>query len=90
MTDKKPENLKRRGFLLAAPLAAQQALLENLVDGVREPDRDALGEALDQTERLSALVDDLLDVGRIESGTDSVAGTCISTDLTGPHLKSPD
>ncbi|WP_343913244.1 HAMP domain-containing protein, partial [Ornithinicoccus hortensis] len=51
---------------LRTPLAAQRALLENLVDGVVTPDDTALQTALAQSERLSGLVSDLLDVSRID------------------------
>lgn len=53
---------------LRTPLAAQRALLENLVDGVVKPDDDVLQSALTQSERLSSLVEDLLDVGRVDGG----------------------
>ncbi len=53
---------------LRTPLAAQRALLENLVDGVVTPDDDALRAALRQSERLSALVADLLDLSRLDAG----------------------
>jgi signal transduction histidine kinase len=53
---------------LRTPLAAQRALLENLVDGVVSPDDAALQTALTQSERLSALVADLLDVSRVDGG----------------------
>ena len=48
---------------LRTPLAALCAVLENLVDGVAEPDPVALRTALDQAERLSALASDLLGSG---------------------------
>ena len=53
---------------LRTPLTAQRALLENLVDGVVRPDDAALRGALQQSERLSALVTDLLDLSRIDAG----------------------
>ena len=53
---------------LRTPLAAQRALLENLVDGVVRPDDAALQTALVQSERLSSLVGDLLDVSRVDGG----------------------
>nr|WP_149359424.1 DUF4153 domain-containing protein [Lolliginicoccus suaedae] len=53
---------------LRTPLTAQQALLENLVDGVVSPDSDSLRTALVQAERLSALVTDLLDLSRVDGG----------------------
>ena len=53
---------------LRTPLAAQRALLENLVDGVVRPDDAALQTALAQSERLSTLVGDLLDVSRVDEG----------------------
>ena len=53
---------------LRTPLGALQALLENLVDGVSAPDPAALRTALRQTERLGRLVEQLLDLSRLESG----------------------
>ena len=53
---------------LRTPLTAQQALLENLVDGVVRPDDAVLRTALAQAERLSALVGDLLDLSRVDGG----------------------
>lgn len=53
---------------LRTPLAAQRALLENLVDGVVTPDDAQLRTALAQSERLSDLVTDLLDLSRIDAG----------------------
>jgi two-component system, OmpR family, sensor histidine kinase BaeS len=53
---------------LRTPISALQAVLENLVDGVSEPDPDTLRTALAQTERLGRLVADLLDLSRIEEG----------------------
>jgi signal transduction histidine kinase len=53
---------------LRTPIGALQALLENLADGVEPPDPAALRTALAQTERLGRLVDQLLDLSRMESG----------------------
>ena len=53
---------------LRTPVAALQAQLENMVDGVTEPTEAALGSALAQTERLGRLVGYLLDLSRIEAG----------------------
>ena len=53
---------------LRTPLAALCALLENLVDGVAQPDPVALRAALDQAERLAALASDLLDLARVDAG----------------------
>lgn len=53
---------------LRTPISALQARLENLVDGVEEPDPELLGSMLDQTERLGRLVAQLLDLSRLESG----------------------
>ncbi|KAE8765164.1 DUF4173 domain-containing protein [Georgenia thermotolerans] len=58
---------------LRTPLAAQQALLENLVDGVVRPDDEALQDALAQSERLGELVGDLLDLSRFEGGAATLA-----------------
>jgi signal transduction histidine kinase len=43
-------------------------VLENLVDGVAEPDEATLQAALQQTERLGRLVTDLLDLSRVDAG----------------------
>ncbi len=58
---------------LRTPLAALCAVLENLVDGVAQSnpapsDPDGLQAALDQAERLGRLVDDLLDLSRVDAG----------------------
>ena len=53
---------------LRTPLAALCAVLENLVDGVAEPDPATLRAALDQAERLAALASDLLDLARVDAG----------------------
>ena len=53
---------------LRTPVAALQAVLENLVDGVAEPDAATLSTALGQTERLGRLVAELLDLSRIDAG----------------------
>jgi signal transduction histidine kinase len=54
---------------LRTPIGALRAKLENLVDGIELADRDVLSGLLEQTERLSDLVDQLLDLSRLESGT---------------------
>ncbi len=53
---------------LRTPVTALRAQLENIVDGVTEPDPAALRAALTQTERLGALVTHLLDLSRLEAG----------------------
>ncbi|GAB7004090.1 hypothetical protein JCM18899A_15620 [Nocardioides sp. AN3] len=53
---------------LRTPLTALSALLENLVDGVAPTDPATLESALAQTERLSGLVGDLLDLARVDAG----------------------
>ena len=53
---------------LRTPISALQALLENVVDGVEEPDPARMRVALDQTERLGSLVAELLDLSRVEGG----------------------
>ncbi len=64
----------RRGLIgnvsheLRTPITALRAVLENMVDGVAEPDPQALRTALKQTERLGELVTDLLDLSRVEGG----------------------
>ena len=53
---------------LRTPLTAVTALLENLADGVVPADATHLGEALEQAQRLGALVADLLQLSRLEAG----------------------
>ena len=53
---------------LRTPIAALQARLENIADGVDEPDPDVIDAMLSQTARLQRLVDQLLDLSRLESG----------------------
>ncbi len=53
---------------LRTPLAALSAVLENLADGVTEPDPETLRAALAQGERMTALVTDLLDLSRVDAG----------------------
>jgi len=64
----------RRGLIgnvsheLRTPIAALHALLENVVDGVAEPDAETMRMALSQTTRLGELVANLLDLSRVEGG----------------------
>ncbi len=53
---------------LKTPISALRAHLENLLDGVERSDRETLAVMLAQSERLSRLVDELLDLSRLESG----------------------
>ncbi len=53
---------------LRTPLTALVAVLENLDDKVTEPDPATIRVALDQAERLSTLVGDLLDLSRVDAG----------------------
>ncbi len=53
---------------LRTPITALQVQLENLVDGVSEPDPDTFATMLAQVERLGRLVKQLLDLSRLESG----------------------
>ncbi|MEU2253643.1 ATP-binding protein [Nocardia xishanensis] len=57
---------------LRTPITALRAVLENLVDGVSEPDPGTLRTALAQTERLGLLVSELLDLSSIEAGARSL------------------
>jgi signal transduction histidine kinase len=54
---------------LRTPITALQAVLENIVDGVDEPDPETFATMLSQVERLGRLVQQLLDLSRLESGT---------------------
>jgi signal transduction histidine kinase len=53
---------------LKTPISALRAHLENLLDGVEEPNRETLQVMLEQSERLTRLVEELLDLSRLESG----------------------
>jgi signal transduction histidine kinase len=53
---------------LRTPITALQVVLENLVDGVTEPDPETFATMLSQVERLGRLVKQLLDLSRLESG----------------------
>jgi signal transduction histidine kinase len=53
---------------LKTPISALRAHLENLSDGVERPDPETLQVMLAQSERLGRLVDQLLDLSRLESG----------------------
>jgi len=53
---------------LRTPISVLRAVLENVVDGVTEPDDAIVKAALTQTERLGRLVEELLDLSRLEAG----------------------
>ncbi|HZP52163.1 MAG TPA: ATP-binding protein [Actinocrinis sp.] len=53
---------------LRTPISVLRAVLENVVDGVTEPDDAIVKAALAQTERLGRLVEELLDLSRLEAG----------------------
>ena len=53
---------------LKTPITAIRAHLENLLDGVEEPDVETLQVMLAQSERLGRLVEQLLDLSKLESG----------------------
>ena len=61
---------------LRTPVSALRAVLENLVDGVMAPDDATLRAALAQTERLGALVGQLLDLSRVEAGAAELRRSC--------------
>ena len=53
---------------LRTPISVLRAVLENVVDGVAGPDDAAVKAALAQTRRLGRLVEELLDLSRLEAG----------------------
>jgi signal transduction histidine kinase len=53
---------------LRTPISALQAVLENLIDEVENPDPAALQVMLEQVKRLGRLVSQLLDLSKLESG----------------------
>ncbi len=54
---------------LRTPISALQAVLENVADGVADPDPVTLEAMLKQVRRLGGLVEQLLDLSRLEAGT---------------------
>jgi len=69
---------------LRTPVAALRAQVENMADGVVEPDSTALESALAQIERLSRLIAYLLDLSRLEAGA---ADLHIARIQVGPFLE---
>lgn len=69
---------------LRTPVAALRAQLENMADGVVEPDSEALDAALAQIERLSRLIAYLLDLSRLEAGA---ADLHVAPIEVGPFLR---
>lgn len=63
---------------LRTPIAGIQATLENLVDGVIEPTPHRLSDLQRQVERLGTLVNELLDLSRLEAGATSLAPRWVS------------
>ena len=53
---------------LRTPITALRAVLENLVDGVSPPDEATFRTMLAQAERLGRLVEQLLDLSKLEAG----------------------
>lgn len=62
---------------LRTPLAGLRAVLENVVDGVAPDDPAVLATALTQAERMSRLVEDLLDLARVDAGRAPLAARSV-------------
>jgi signal transduction histidine kinase len=60
---------------LRTPIAGLRAVLENVVDGVTEPDQATMRLALGQAERLGRLVEQFLDLSRLDAGATPLART---------------
>jgi signal transduction histidine kinase len=58
---------------LRTPITALQAVLENVVDGVTPADPGTMSTALAQTQRLGRLVEELLDLSRLDAGVLTLA-----------------
>jgi signal transduction histidine kinase len=58
---------------LRTPITALQGLLENIVDGVALAEPDTMQTALTQTERLGRLVNELLDLSRLDAGVQALS-----------------
>jgi signal transduction histidine kinase len=63
---------------LRTPLGALRAMLENLVDGVERADAASLSAMLGHVERLGRLVEQLLDLSKLESGAVPLERTPVS------------
>jgi signal transduction histidine kinase len=63
---------------LRTPIGALRARLENFVDRVEEPSQEALEDALRQVERLGGLVEQLLDLSKLESGAVPLERSAVS------------
>ena len=66
---------------LRTPLGALRAMLENLVDGVEPADAASLATMLQHVERLGSLVEQLLELSRLESGAVPLARAPIRADV---------
>ncbi len=81
---------------LRTPITAIQANLENLIDGVSEPEPELFNRMLSQTERLGRLVAQLLDLSRLESGAIALerlpveAGVLVGLVVDEARLRHPD
>ena len=63
------------GHELRTPVAALRAQVENLVDGVRPADPEALAEVLGQVERLGGLLTDFLTLASTDGGAETLHRT---------------
>ncbi|MFT4264910.1 MAG: histidine kinase dimerization/phospho-acceptor domain-containing protein, partial [Nocardioides sp.] len=70
---------------LRTPLTALSAVLENIVDGVAPADGASLAPALAQAQRLAALVEQLLDLARVDAGKAPLSPEPVAV---GPLLES--
>jgi signal transduction histidine kinase len=79
---------------LRTPLTGLRARFENIADGIEQADPQNVQRTLDEIERLSALVDQLLDLSRIESGAspllvqDFDVLPVLEDVASGPHLEA--
>ncbi len=81
---------------LRTPLAGLRARFENIADGVESADPENVRSTLAEIERLSSLVDQLLDLSRIESGASPLEVEEFEVDVVLHHatdsarLRRPD
>ena len=68
LNELKSEFISNVSHELKTPITAIRAHLENLLDGVEQPDPKTLQVMLSQTERLGRLIEQLLELSRLESG----------------------
>lgn len=72
---------------LRTPIAGLQATLENVRDGITAPTSDVIDRLSDQTDRLGHIVNELLDLSRLEAVDHPLRMECLAVaDIIGPAV----